>query len=257
VSTLDGIRIVVTRASSKADPLCEKLEALGAVVIHMPAIHISGVSGDDASDALLRAVATYDWAVFTSANGVRHGLARMRQLATGPEAFRDLRVAAVGPATATALREAGIDVAAMPAVHVGEHIADVVEPIDGRRFLLVRGDIASPALPARLRAAGGHVDEVVAYTTTMPESMRTGVHGLRDVHAITFTSPSTVRGFMASIGDDRSGLEHAAIVTIGPVTSDEARSAGLAVAAEARPHTIDGLVTALVAYFAGDARVPR
>jgi uroporphyrinogen III methyltransferase / synthase len=250
VTPLTGRRIVVTRPAHSADALCQRLEALGASVIRRPAIEVTGVPGDVASDALLRKLASCDWAVFTSASGVTHGLARLESLDMGPHDFVDVRVAAVGPATTCALRDAGIDVAAMPATHIGARIADVVGPIDGRRFLLFRGDIASPDLPERLRAAGGHVDEVIVYATTPLGQAAGATPPLHGIDAVTFTSPSTVRGFLDAIGDEAADLfPAAAIVTIGPVTSAEVRKSGLDVAAEATTHTIDGLVTAIVDFF--------
>jgi len=246
VSRLDSLRIVVTRPASKSDALCDRIEALGASVIRAPSIEILDVEGDHAQESLLRALPSCDWVVFTSANGVEAGFRAMERIGVHLSDFDGVRIAAVGPATAAALCDRGLAVAVVPERHVGSSVADVVGPITGRRFLLVRGDLASPALPSRLRAAGGLVDEAVVYRTVASGAGAEVLHSGFDI--VTFTSPSTVRSFMTMLGDAAAdSLANAAVVTIGPVTSQAAREAGLAVAAEADPHTIDGLIAALAA----------
>ena len=243
---LDGRRIVVTRPASKSDALGSRFEALGARVLRVPSIEITDVEADDASDSLLRRLSSYDWVVFTSASGVDAGIRRLDGLGVPRADFGAVRVAAVGPATARRLSVHGIEAAAVPARHIGVEVAGVVGPAAGRRFLLVRGDLASPALPAALRAAGGSVDEATVYRT-MPGGAQAG--SLRDgFDVVTFTSPSTVRSFVASLDEGAAeAMAGASVVTIGPVTTEAAREAGLAVAAEADPHTIDGLIAAVLA----------
>jgi uroporphyrinogen III methyltransferase / synthase len=268
VNELHGVRVIVTRPPPKADALCERLESLGAITLRMPAIEITDAAGDDASAALLRTLRSYDWVVFTSANGVRFGLMRLAAAGIGPADWNGVRVAAVGPATAAELHANGITVHAVPEEHVAEHIADAIPDITGHRFLLLRGDLATPDLPRRLREAGGHVDEVTVYVTRQPALSRDATPVSANDHtnggavskeadlmangadAITFTSPSTVRGFLESAGERGQHVARcAAIITIGPVTSDAVREAGFAVAAEADPHTMDGLIDALIAWF--------
>jgi uroporphyrinogen-III synthase len=245
LNRLDGLRIVVTRPASKAAVLVDRLQALGATVIRAPSIDITDIEDDYAPAALLRTLRDYDWVLFTSASGVEAGVRCMERIGVSLSAFDDVRVGAVGPATAAALGRHGITAAAVPMDHVGVNVADVVGRVDGCRFLLVRGDRASPALPSRLRSGGGRVDEAVVYRTISGEAadsplLRAGF----DV--VTFTSPSTVESFMTALGDDLDMLAKAAVVTIGPVTSGAARAAGLAIAAEAEPHTVDGLISALL-----------
>jgi uroporphyrinogen-III synthase len=245
LNQLDGLRIVVTRPASKSGALVDRLRALGATVILAPSIVIADIEDDGAPAKLLRALRDYDWIVFTSASGVEAGLRCMDRVGAPRSGFGDVRVAAVGPATAEALRHHGIPVTAIPVDHVGVNIADVVGPVEDRRFLLVRGDRASPSLPARLRAAGGRVDEAVVYRTSSRDAAAAGA--LRaGFDVVTFTSPSTVRSFMAALGDGAGMPSSASIVTIGPVTSEAARTAGLTVAAEADPHTVEGLISALL-----------
>lgn len=249
---LRGRRIVVTRPEPQADALCGRLAALGAVPLRLPTIAIAPVGDPAPLTRALLALHEWDWVVFTSANGVRHVLGRARELGMTADDWRAVRVAAIGPATANALAEGGIVPAAVPSEYLAERIADVVGEIRGTRFLLLRADLAGAALPERLRAGGGFVEDVVAYHTVPLQADPAMLAELRaGVDAITFTSPSTVRGFATAAGSDWRGLVNGAVIaTIGPVTSAAARDLGLEVHVEAREHSSAGLLDALVAHFA-------
>lgn len=257
MSGLQGLRVVVTRSASRADGLADALTAAGAVPILFPAIETRPPESLAALDAALRRASQYDWLVFTSATGVHAALDRASRLgliaarpAGGARVWaRDCRVAAVGPATAAALADRGFDDVVLPEEFTGDAIPAAVGSVRGLRFLLLRADRARRDLPERLEALGGRVDDVTAYRTLPLQSQVTGpaADAVRaGVDAVTFTSPSTVEGFVSGLGSDwRDVVGDALIATIGPVTSEAARSAGLRVDAEADPHTIDGLIHAL------------
>jgi uroporphyrinogen-III synthase len=255
MSVLAERRIVVTRPDAQADELCERLEALGARPIRWPTIDVLPPASTDELDRALRTLHEWDWVVFTSANGVRFVFERADALAVPSDAWRAVRVAAIGPATARALQASGVTPAAVPDAYRTERIADGVGQVRGHRFLLLRADIASAVLPRILREQGGYVEDVVAYRTAertrdaaSPVSLAPGAD------AITFTSPSTVRGFLNLLGDTwRNVVADVAIVSIGPVTSAAARDCGLRVDAEATEHTTDGLLEALSRHFHASA----
>jgi uroporphyrinogen-III synthase len=235
---LKGRRVVVTRPESQAEELCSRLRALGAEPIEFPAIAI--VPPEEAG-GLERAIARldgYDWVIFTSANGVEQFWARL----AGKD-FRG-RVAAIGPATAEALRQRGIPVHLVPAEYRAEAILDEIGEVAGQRILLPRADIARPALADGLRAMGAQVDEVAAYRTVPGRPAPAAFDALRaGVDVVIFTSSSTVRNFVALT----AGLDYGdpAIACIGPVTAATARELGLRVDAVAREYTIDGLLDSL------------
>jgi uroporphyrinogen III methyltransferase/synthase len=234
-STLAGRRIVITRPEPDARRLAERLRALGATPIVVPAIRIEFTDPPELDDALAR-IAGYHWVIFTSRNGVEAVFRRTRSIA-GP------RVAAIGPATAQALRQHGVEADLMPPEYVAEAVLDALGDVAGRRCLLPRADIAREALAAGLVARGAVVDEIAAYRTRPLAERRAD---LGTVDAVTFTSSSTVRGFLAG-GPVPAG---ARVVCIGPITADTARSCGLAVSAVAQEYTEDGLIAALQAAFA-------
>jgi uroporphyrinogen-III synthase len=241
-STLRGRRIVITRPAERGRRLAERLRALGAVPIEFPTIRI--VAADPQPlQAAAAALDGFDWVVFTSANGVEAFVAALA--AAGKDA-RDLarrKVAAIGPATAGALRSRGVAPTLVPAEYVAEAVVAALGDVRGLRFLLPRADIARDALATGLRAGGAVVTEVTAYRTVGADAVPPG---LRGADAVTFTSSSTVRHFLGS--GARVGT--AKVVCIGPVTAATARELGLAVHAVAAEYTEDGLIRALEGAFA-------
>lgn len=234
---LQGRRIVITRPAEKARRLAERLRSLGAVPIEFPTVRIEPAEAGPL-DAALRGLDGFDWIVFTSANGVDAVFARLA--AAGKDA-RDVgrrKVAAIGPVTARALKEHDIVPSLVPAEFVAEAILEALGEVRGKRFLLPRADIAREALAVGLTQRGAVVTEVAAYRTV-------GVSGpppdLSGADAVTFTSSSTVRHFLAS----GAAVGTAKVVCIGPVTAATARELGLTVDAVADEYTEDGLIQAL------------
>jgi uroporphyrinogen III methyltransferase/synthase len=244
---LAGQTVLVTRAREQSAALTGRLREAGANVVHVPAIEI--VPTDHAPlDAAIRALASYAWIVFTSSNTVTIFVKRLE--AIGREAdLGSTRVAAVGSATAAALRSAGLPVDLIPEQFVAESVVEALacENINGKRVLLPQADIARETLANGLREAGAVVDAVVAYRTVVPDGIDSeSVHALLDgVDVVTFASPSSVRNLVALAG---GCLPHFAVVCIGPITAAAARDAGLNVVAVAETHTADCMVDTLVQY---------
>ncbi len=242
-STSDGkpITVLITRAPEQAAPLAERLRSLGFTPILYPTIRIAPPEQWGELDAALRRLAdgAYDWLVLTSVNGVRYVWERLAALElTLPDT---VKIAVIGPATAAALRERGRAPALIPDEFVAESLADALGEVHGLRFLLARADRARPTLRERLQAQGAQVDEVVAYRTVVAPP----ADPPPDVDIITFTSPSTVHGFVAALRG-ASLAAHTRVVCIGPITARAAREAGLRVDAVAEEYTIEGVIAAVV-----------
>ncbi|MGI9952947.1 uroporphyrinogen-III C-methyltransferase [Moorellaceae bacterium AZ2] len=252
---LSGRRIVVTRPRPQSDSMARRLAGLGAEVIRFPTIAIAPPADWAALDQAVGLAETFDWIIFTSANGVRYFWERL--LAQGKDARRlaGVRIAAIGPATAGALARRGIAADYQPGEYVAEAIGrDLGPQVKGRRVLLPRADIARPALAEDLRKWGADVTEVAAYRTVKAPVDGEGVRNLLaagKISAVTFTSASTVRNFLEILGPGADRLlSRTAIACIGPTTSAEVRQAGLPVSIEAVEFTEEGLIAALLAYFA-------
>jgi uroporphyrinogen-III synthase len=208
-------------------------------------------------DEALRRIEQYDRVVVTSANGARACLARARALGLDLARVRRVRWAAVGPATAAVLRDAGVPVTAVPSRYLTEAIAGEIGGVAGARILLPRTDAAGPALARSLRARGAEVEEVTAYRTVLaPPRSRARLRSLvaaRHVDTVIFTSASTVRGLVRLLGDETGALREMTIACIGPVTAAAVVEEGFHPAVVAAEHTADGLVDALLAgYYAAD-----
>lgn len=242
--------MVVTRPRHQADPLSRALREREARIVEYPTIRIQPPGEPGPLREALEGVERYDWAVFTSVNGVRRVLEELASLDRDAGALRDLELAAIGPSTAGALEAAGLSVDVVPGEYRAEALAEAIRragSLDGRRVLLARAADARDVLPERLRDAGAEVDEVTAYETLvgrpdegdLERRMQAG-----EIDWLTFTASSTVRNFVRLAG---TRLGPTRVACIGPVTAGTARELGLPVHAVAEEYTVEGLLRALVA----------
>lgn len=253
---LAGRHIAITRPEDAAREFAELLTAAGARVTCLPAIAIAPLEDTSRVDAALADLASYDWIVLTSANGVRAIAERLAATGQTWAERQRARIAVIGPATARALAEQGISADAMPDEYVAEAIVETLGNVAGQRILLLRADIARRALAEELRLRGAEVDEVAAYRTVVrPVSEETLRVAFDDgqVDAITFTSSSTVhglvRGLAAAGRDPATALHGVALVAIGPITAKTLHEYGLEPAAVATEYTTRGVVRAMETYF--------
>jgi uroporphyrinogen III methyltransferase/synthase len=240
---LFGRSVVVTRAREQASELRQRLEALGAEVIELPAIAIEPV------DFALPPLDRYTWLVFTSANGVTAFLERgLTPAGLDVRALAGMRIAAIGPGTAAALAERGLRADLVPERFVAESLLDAFPAPsgEGERVLLARAERARDVLPAGLAERGYEVDVLGVYRTVAAAPDPALVDRVRrgEVDALTFTSSSTVTNLCDLLGGVPE--QQPLVASIGPVTSRTAKERGLRVDIEATEHTIDGLVGALL-----------
>ena len=256
MASLRGRRIVVTRARDQAEGLVRSLEALGADVIVAPAIRIEPLPDVAALRTALADVSRWRWIVFTSQNAVHVVCDSMRGWGLQPAALATGHVVAVGPKTAAALAREGIEVGLVPAETTAAGVLSALAEADnlaGAPVLIPCAQGARDILPDGLRAAGAEVEVIPVYVTTR----ETGngkqlaadiLQGLID--AVTFTSPSTVDGFVDMVGDDVARSGQFAAVVIGPVTAQAARDAGMGDLVMAARSSVEGLAEALARRFA-------
>jgi len=248
--SLAGVRILVTRSKAESHILSEKLRELGAITVQLPTIAIVPPENTEPLDRAIKALSTYSWLIFTSQHGVRFFTERMKNLGESTDRLHDLKVTAIGPATAAALEKLGKKPDYMPEEFLSEQILNGLGDVRGKRILLPRADIAGKSLPEQLRKQGAKVDEVIAYTTVVPDDLsldRLQLILKQGVDVATFTSPSTVRN-LAQIAENGLGelLNRVKVACIGPVTAAAAKSLGVHVDIVAPNHTIDDLVKAIV-----------
>jgi uroporphyrinogen III methyltransferase/synthase len=242
---LSGQRVVVTRAAAQAADLSQPLHDLGADVCEVPVIELAPLDDYSALDAAIGRLSSYDWVIFTSTNAVEYFLQRLRACNRDARALRG-RLCAIGPATRDALQAAHLRADLVPDEAVAERLADAFASIDmsGKRVLLPRAAAAREVIPQALSAMGAHVDIADAYRNIVPVDAAARTRSAGPFHWITFTSGSTVKNWLSLAG--RDSLEGVRIASIGPATSDVIRKHGLAITAEADPHTVSGLIDAIL-----------
>ncbi|MBZ5707267.1 MAG: uroporphyrinogen-III synthase [Acidobacteriia bacterium] len=255
---LAGVRILVGRARHQAGALSSGLRELGAQVIEIPFIEIRKPRSYRPLDTALKNLASYDWLILTSVNGVDALWERLWKLRLTKRHLRHLKVAAIGPATRKAIEKRGLKVHVVPEEYVAESVVTSLrDRVKGKRVLLARAKVARDVIPRELHKLGAHVDVIEAYETVVPRTSRMRLRAVfRNAKlrpdVVAFTSSSTVRNFVALLaGNGRGRPRHSDLLagvklaSIGPVTSSTLRDLGLTVAVEAKKYTIPGLVQAI------------
>lgn len=266
---LGGRVVVVTRPRDQAEALAVPLRELGAEVLLTPVIRIVPRPLDDEARRVLAGVGAYDLVVFTSVNGVAAfaddletaglGLAALYAGGGREAGSRRPVLAAIGPATATALESRSLVCDVLAEEYVAEGLLAALERRGvapaGARVLIPRAAEARSVLPDTLRERGALVDVLPVYETVAAETLDVPRERIEAADFVTFTSSSTVRAFVRLLGreagqGEKSLAERLAgvrLCSIGPVTSATLRELGLPVAVEAREYTTAGLVAAIVA----------
>ena len=241
--TLSGVTVVVTRAAEQGRRFVELLTGLGAEVVELPLIEaVDPADGGSALADAIERLSGDDWLIVTSPNGADRVAPHLRSRSESGRAGP--RLAAVGGATAAALgSHVAVDV--LPERSIAEGLVVALEGVGPAHALLVQGDRARPVLADGLRAAGWTVDQVVAYRTVASRPADELLRRALAADAITFASGSTVESFVDAAGS--ADRHPPVVVSIGPATTAVADRLGVAVTATAEPHSLSGMVDALVA----------
>jgi uroporphyrinogen III methyltransferase/synthase len=251
---LFGRRVVVTRRSEQAGSFAQRLTELGADVLEVPTIKITPPKETDAIVDALLGLNAYDWLVFTSVNGVTAFFEIFFRRFQDMRDIGGVRIAAVGPATAAKLRELHLQVDLTPDEFTAKKIAaafEKFETIENLKMCLLRAEVATPDLPKALEDLGAIVDDIAIYSTVAETEDPTGAGAVlleSGADWITFTSGSTVEHFHARFDLPKllKKFPQVKLASIGPETSKVIRTLGLEPALEAKEHTTDGLLAALL-----------
>lgn len=253
------MRILITRPREQAEELANGLNAIGAKAIFLPTIEIQPVADTTILDRALSKLHCYDWLVLTSVNGVKATLERLAALGTNtfPE---KLRVAAVGPKTASKLADKGIPVDFIPEEYTGEAILPGLGDLRGRWVLLPTADIATDTLSKAIEANRGVAHLVTAYQTLPAKPDSAGLAALKSgIDMLTFTSGSSARNFVSLVRE--AGLDpfnvpgQPKVACIGPKTAAVARDLGFTVHIVAEPCTVEGLIKAIQPDISGTSQL--
>lgn len=282
---LAGQKVLITRAKTQARKTADKLEAAGAVPVLLPVIEFQEPDSFDQLDKSLKNLSQFHWIIFASGNAVRAVFKRMEHLNIDPLDLKLLKIGAIGAATARVLEEKGLSVEFKPSKFVAEDFVnefpqnrDGSRRLQGTKILWPRTNVGRLLIHDELTASGAEVAMVEAYKTELPSNLDELSSELfemcqkRTIDMITFASSQTVRNFkkiltrglinyasskgyivnpssIALEGTARSLIGDIAIATIGPVTTETAKSQLKAVDVESAEHTIDGLIDAICRYY--------
>jgi uroporphyrinogen III methyltransferase/synthase len=252
---LFGRRVLVTRPRHQAAGMIRRLEHLGAVPYHLPAVEVREASEPAPLDAALRTLADggWDWLAFTSANGVHAVVRRLRAIGLDIRALGRVKVAAIGPKTADAVREYHIDPDLVPGAEFSSEglVAALAPAVAGKRVLLARANRGRELLRDEL-AKVAHVEQVTAYEqadavdagSDVFDALRRG-----EIRYVTLTSSNIARALLRTADETIRGRidrGEVRLVAISPETGNAVREMGFPVAGEAAEYTADGLIRELV-----------
>jgi uroporphyrinogen III methyltransferase/synthase len=252
---LFGKSLLVPRPAEQGRVTAAAIAARGASARLLPAIEIREPADPAPLGRAIAELRSYEWVLFTSANGVRHFTAALNRAGLDARAFANTKIGAIGPKTALALGSFGLRADVVAEEFVGEGLARAVLARGiPKRVLLARALVARDALPELLREAGGQVDVVPVYETVSADSgqaLRSHFER-REIDAILFTSSSTVNAVVDTLGSGAAEiLSRVVVASIGPITSRTLTERGIRVDSEATTFTVDGLLDALERHFSG------
>ena len=253
---LFGKKIIVTRSREQASDFSVLLEKYGAEPIEFPTIETVPPKDWKEVDRTIKNLSKYDWAIFTSVNGVKYLIERLKKQGKDIREFKGIKICAIGPATAKAIEDLGIRVDLLPKEYRAEAIIAGLgkNKIKGKSFLLPRALKAREVLPEEIKRLGGKIDVVAAYRTIKPkektDEMRKMLHQ-KEIDVITFTSSSTVENFVSMFqkGEAAGLLEDITVACIGPITKDTASALGIKTGIMPEKYTIPALTDAIGEYF--------
>ena len=252
--TLSGRRIAVTRAREQSPELTAKLTALGAEVIELPLISVSKEIDKHTLHDVLTELGTYDWIVFTSANGVRFFFDEFYRIYDDVRALGLLRFAAIGDTTSRAIKDHHIKVECQPRIATATALADALidtGSLDSAKVLVITGNLNRDELVTKLEAERAIVDQLQVYKTEKTDLSAEPAAAdfrARGADAILFASSSAVQSFV----DQASALtlgpnaQRPIAGSIGPQTTETMKKVGMPVDFEAKTPSLDALVDALV-----------
>jgi uroporphyrinogen III methyltransferase/synthase len=249
---LFGKRILVPSSSHTSDKLRDQLEALGAEVLVRAAIRITDPPDWAPVDSAIERLVDYDWLVFSSGNGVDRFMRRLFRLGGDARSLGGVKIAVAGSGTAERLRSYHVEADLVPERFVAESFAEaLLAETESDRFLLAGASRGRQVLGEELERAGAQVDRIVVYSSVDVEDADPGVAdalAAGEIDWVTITSSATARSLRRLYGDALEGVK---VASISPVTTDALAQLGLDVTVEASPHSVPGLVEAILSNVPG------
>ncbi len=256
---LFGKQIIITRPAGQSAGFVKLLQQHGAEVISFPCIEIYHPASWKAADRMIANLASCDFLVFTSVNGVERFFTRLRGKGLDSRSLAGVRTVCIGSKTAETLNNRGVMADVVPEKYTAEGILSELgkHRIRGKRFFIPRAEKARDALPEGLVKMGADVETASCYRVRTPKHNPADIEAVErelsrgSADMVVFTSSSSVRHFLGIFGNDPEILRGTAIACIGPITAQTAKEAGLKPSVTAKNHTAEGLADAMSRFFTG------
>ncbi|MGH7204128.1 MAG: uroporphyrinogen-III synthase [Candidatus Levyibacteriota bacterium] len=237
--------VVITRSEDDSQTFANALTKLGLKTVSLPTIRqIKNLSPDEL-EKYFSLLSSYDWLIFTSSNGVRFFVAALNELRVDLKQFPQLKIAAVGEKTAETAKRQGLQVDFIPPKFTTNDLAQKMPPVNGKKILMPRSAIGTPDLEAHLEKKGAIVTDMPIYTTITQKNDMEGFWKLfasGQILSLTFTSPSTVAGFVENVDTKLQKIRLLPVCSIGPATTKALYEYGFTNIHTADTHTTDGMV---------------
>lgn len=249
--TLQGKKILVTRAKAQASALSLKIEKYGGIPIVIPLITCEAIDDKTAIESVIKSIHTYQWIVFTSKNGIDYFMAELQRMkAILPPTCN---IAVVGKKTKEVLETYGYSSNVIPDEFVAESLAEKLKATvkSNDRILIPKGNLARNVIADTLRSNSIHVTELDVYNTIIEKSSNNKLYLAiknNELDVVTFTSSSTVNNFVRLLeGTDwRNYLKNIMFASIGPITSQTMKENNIPIHIEAKEYTIQGMLNAIM-----------
>lgn len=242
-----GKTVLVTRPDHQSRDMLRELHMLGASTLSQPAIDISPPPSWETVDQVIAELSTYDWLVFSSANGVNYFFDRLLVGGRDLRALGNCRLATIGPATENALAQFHLRSDLQPAEYRAEALAEMLNSqVAGKRVLLLRASRGREVLAEMLSEAGAVVSQAVVYQSediVKPAERVSNLLQTGKIDWITVTSSAIARSLTRMFGDD---LKKAKLAAISPLTAEVLAEAGYRASAVATEYTTTGVIDAIV-----------
>lgn len=238
--------VVITRSEEKSKPFIEALHGLGLQTINYPTTKQVKALSSSEFEEYLSLLPSYDWLIFTSSNGVRFFVEAMEEIGQTVKNLPQIRVATVGEKTAQIAKQHGFNVNFTPSTFTIQALTEEMPEVKNKKILIPRSALGNPDLETELEKKGAMVTDMPLYTTITQKinlDKFWSLHTANQILCLTFTSPSSVAGFIENVGSKLSPLLSLPVCSIGPATTAALTNYKFNHIYTASPHTTEGMIT--------------
>jgi uroporphyrinogen III methyltransferase/synthase len=249
--SLSGQNIIITRDREGNRKFAEKITNRGGNPIPADTFEFDDLTGKSEFIQTLAKLKSFEWVIFTSANGVKFTFERLGKLGKDARVFGNCSIAAIGTETAKCLSKYGIKANFVPDTFTSEKLGEqmmISFNLANKKILLLRSSLASNRLKEILQKVRAVVKETPVYNLKKRELKKEQIIKSLDdneINFLIFTSPFSAETFFGQVPYEKIKKTAAEIVSIGPVTSDKLKQLGVKVHRQAKTHTTDGILEIL------------